>query len=224
MTRLVLGSASKGRLEVLRRAGVDPLVRVSGVDEDAVSAGLGAKAPPGEVVCALARAKAERVAGELEPDVAADCVVIGCDSMFYLDGRLRGKPQSTAAARDLWQAMAGRAGQLHTGHALIRLLDNKITCETSENSVTTVRFGTPSTAELEAYLSSGESLRVAGGFTLDGLGGWFIDGVDGDPSAVVGIGLPLTRELLGRVGLSVAAVWAANPPAEARTGAREHLG
>lgn len=223
MTRLVLGSASEGRLEVLRRAGVDPLVRVSGVDEDAVIAGLGADAPPGEVVCALARAKAERVAGGLEPAVAADCVVIGCDSMFYLDGRLRGKPQSTAAARDLWQAMAGRAGQLHTGHALIRLLDNKITCQTSDNSVTTVRFGTPSTDDLEAYLSSGESLRVAGGFTLDGLGGWFIDGVDGDPSAVVGIGLPLTRSLLGRAGLSVAAVWAANPPAEARTRASEHL-
>jgi septum formation protein len=213
VTRLVLGSASAGRLKVLRQAGVDPLVRVSGVDEDAVIAGLGPDAPPGEVVCALARAKAERVAGELEPAVAADCVVIGCDSMLYLNGLLCGKPQSTSAARDLWQAMAGRAGQLHTGHALIRLLDNAITFSASENSFTTVRFGAPSPDDLESYLSSGEPLRVAGGFTLDGLGGWFIDGVDGDPSAVVGIGLPLTRSLLGRAGLSVATVWAANPPA-----------
>ncbi|TVS86855.1 Maf family protein [Mycobacterium helveticum] len=213
MTRLVLGSASAGRLKVLRQAGVDPLVRVSGVDEDAVIAGLGPDAPPGEVVCALARAKAERVAGELEPAVAADCVVIGCDSMLHLNGLLCGKPQSTSAARDLWQAMAGRAGQLHTGHALIRLLDNAITFSASENSFTTVRFGAPSPDDLESYLSSGEPLRVAGGFTLDGLGGWFIDGVDGDPSAVVGIGLPLTRSLLGRAGLSVATVWAANPPA-----------
>ncbi|WP_407685554.1 Maf family protein [Mycobacterium sp. HUMS_1102779] len=213
MTRLVLGSASAGRLKVLRQAGVDPLVRVSGIDEEAVIAGLGADAPPGDVVCALARAKAERVAAELEPAVAADCVVIGCDSMLHLDGRLCGKPGSTSAARDLWRAMAGRAGQLHTGHALIRLLDNEITYTTSENAVTTVHFGIPSPEDLEAYLSSGESLCVAGGFTLDGLGGWFIDGVDGDPSAVVGIGLPLTRSLLGRAGLSVAAVWAANPPA-----------
>ncbi len=211
MTRLVLASASGGRLKALRQAGVDPLVRVSGVDEDAVVAGLRADSPPGEVVCALARAKAQRVAGTLEPAVAADCVVIGCDSMLYLDGRLCGKPASTAAARDLWQAMAGRAGQLHTGHALIRLLDNMIAYETSETSVTIVRFGTPCPEDLDAYLSSGESLRVAGGFTLDGLGGWFIEGVDGDPSAVVGIGLPLTRSLLDRAGLSVASVWAANP-------------
>jgi len=211
MTRLVLGSASVGRLKVLRQAGVDPLVRVSGVDEDAVVARLGQDAPPGEVVCALATAKAERVAGELDRTVAADCVVIGCDSMLHLDGRLRGKPGSVEAARDQWRAMAGRAGQLHTGHCLIRLQDNEIAHIVTENTVTTVRFGTPSPDDLEAYLASGESLLVAGGFTLDGLGGWFIDGVDGDPSAVVGIGLPLTRSLLGRAGLSVAALWAANP-------------
>lgn len=211
MTRLVLGSASAGRLKVLRQAGVDPLVRVSEVDEDAVIARLGEHAPPGEVVCALATAKAERVAGELDDAVAADCVVIGCDSMLHLDGRLCGKPRSVAAARDQWQAMAGRTGRLHTGHCVIRLRDNEITHTIAETAVTTVHFGTPSPGDLESYLASGESLQVAGGFTLDGLGGWFIDGVDGDPSAVVGIGLPLTRSLLGRAGLSVAALWAANP-------------
>lgn len=211
MTRLVLGSASAGRLKVLRQAGVDPLVRVSGVDEDAVVAGLGPHVPSDEVVCALARAKAEQVTGELNSTIGADCVVIGCDSMFYLDGRLCGKPQSVADARQLWQSMAGRAGQLHTGHCVIRLQDNRIVFDDAEISITTVRFGTPSPDDIEAYLASGESLRVAGGFTLDGLGGWFIDGVDGDPSAVVGIGLPLTRSLLGRAGLSIAALWADNP-------------
>ncbi|HSS26159.1 MAG TPA: nucleoside triphosphate pyrophosphatase [Mycobacterium sp.] len=211
MTRVVLGSASPGRLKVLRQAGIDPLVKVSGVDEDLVTATLEADASPGDVVCALARAKAEQVAGELDSTVATDCIVIGCDSMLYVDSQLCGKPQSVAAARQLWQAMAGRAGQLYTGHCVIRLLDYEIVHREAQTSITTVHFGTPSRDDLEAYLASGESLRVAGGFTLDGLGGWFIDGVDGDPSAVVGIGLPLTRSLLDRAGLSIATLWADNP-------------
>jgi septum formation protein len=211
MTRLVLGSASPGRLKVLRQAGVDPLVRVSGVDEDLVTAGLASDVAPGDVVCALARAKAEQVAGCIDSTLAADCVVIGCDSMLYIDGRLRGKPQSVDDARRQWRSMAGRSGQLYTGHCVVRLLDNEIVHCDAQTSITTVHFGTPSADDLEAYLASGESLRVAGAFTLDRLGGWFIDGVDGDPSAVVGIGLPLTRALLGRAGLSIAALWAANP-------------
>ena len=217
MTRLVLGSASRGRLKVLRQAGIDPLVIVSGVDEDAIAAGLGPGASPQQVVCALAEAKAAQVAGELASlnnGVAANCVdyvVIGCDSMLYIDGRLCGKPRSVAEARELWRSMAGRAGNLYTGHCVVRLLDHKIVHSSSESSNTTVHFGRPSPEDLEAYLASGESLQVAGGFTLDGLGGWFIDGVDGDPSAVVGIGLPLTRSLLARAGLSIAALWAANP-------------
>jgi septum formation protein len=214
MTRLVLGSASPGRLKVLRQAGIDPLVMVSGVDEDLAATGLGSDGSPGDVVCALARAKAEQVAGELnslDSTLAADCVVIGCDSMLYLDGRLCGKPQSADDARRQWQSMAGRAGQLYTGHCVIRLLHNEIVHCDAQASITTVHFGTPSADDLEAYLASGESLRVAGAFTIDGLGGWFIEGVEGDPSAVVGIGLPLTRSLLARGGLSIAALWAANP-------------
>ena len=207
----MLGSASPGRLKVLRQAGIDPLVIVSGVDEDRLTTTLGSDASPGDVVCALAQAKAEQVAGELDSAVAADCVVIGCDSMLYIDGRLCGKPQSVADARQLWQSIAGRAGQLYTGHCVIRMLNHEIVHCEAQTSITTVHFGTPSPDDLEAYLASGESLRVAGGFTLDGLGGWFIDGVDGDPSAVVGIGLPLTRSLLDRAGLSVAALWADNP-------------
>ncbi|BBY22405.1 Maf family protein [Mycobacterium stomatepiae] len=210
MTRLVLGSASSGRLKVLRQAGIDPLVVVSGVDEDRLIAGLGPDASPADVVCALARAKAEDVAACLKRPLSADCVVVGCDSMLYLDGRLCGKPESIEAARTLWQSMAGRSGQLYTGHCVIRLQDNDIAHCESETSITTVHFGAPEPDDLEAYLADGESLRVAGGFTLDGLGGWFIDGVDGDPSAVIGIGLPLTRALLRRAGLSIATLWADN--------------
>jgi len=211
MTRVVLGSASPGRLKVLRQAGIQPLVVVSGVDEDLIAAQLGSDASPADVVSALARTKAEQVVGKLDDAVAADCVVIACDSMLYIEGRLCGKPGSVADARQQWQSMAGRAGQLYTGHCLIRLLDHETIHSDTETSITTVHFGTPSPDDLEAYLASGESLRVAGGFTLDGLGGWFIDGIDGDPSAVVGIGLPLTRALLRGAGLSVAALWAANP-------------
>ena len=107
--------------------------------------------------------------------------------------------------------MAGRSGRLYTGHCVIRLRDNVITERAADVAVTTVNFGTPSPRDLYAYVHSGEPVAVAGGFTLDGLSGWFIDGVDGDPSNVVGLGLPLTRTLFGRVGLSIADLWAANP-------------
>jgi len=204
MTRLVLGSASTGRLKVLRQAGVDPLVRVSGLDEDAMIAALGPEAAPDEVVRALARAKAEHVVATVdERDVTANCVVLGCDSMLYLDGRLCGKPASVEDAREQWRSMAGRSGQLHTGHCLIQLRDHGVVRVESETSITTVHFGTPTDSDLEAYLASGEPLRVAGAFTVDGLGGWFIDGVDGDPSTVIGVSLPLLRSLLARCGLSV---------------------
>jgi septum formation protein len=211
MTQFVLASASPGRFKVLRQAGVEPLVMVSGVDEDRIAERLGPDAPPDNVVTALARAKAEQVADRLDSAVTTDCVVVGCDSMLLLDGRLCGKPESVADARRQWQSMAGRAGRLYTGHCLIRLRDHEIVHNDAETSITTVHFGSPSTDDLEAYLASGESLRVAGGFTLDGLGGWFIDGVDGDPWNVVGLSVPLLRSMLRPAGLSVAALWAANP-------------
>jgi nucleoside triphosphate pyrophosphatase len=211
MTRVVLASASPGRRKVLRQAGIDPLVVVSGVDEDAVIARLDPDATPGAITIALAAAKADAVAHTLDPTVGADCVVIGCDSMLYRDGELLGKPASADAARLGWQQIAGKSGQLYTGHCVIRLQDNTITYRAADATVTTVSFGNPSPEDLDAYVDSGEPAGVAGGFTLDGLGGWFIDGVDGDPSAVIGIGLPLTRRLLGRAGLSIADLWAANP-------------
>ncbi len=211
MTRIVLGSASPGRLNVLRQAGIDPLVRVSGVDEVAVVARLGSDAPPGDVVCALAAAKAEAVARELDgldSTVAADCVVIGCDSMLYIDDRLCGKPGSAEAAVRQWRVMGGRSGQLYTGHCLLRLRDGAITQREIQSACTTVYFAAPADADLHAYVADGEPLRVAGGFTLDGLGGWFVDGIEGDPSNVIGLSLPLVRRLLDRVGLSVSALWA----------------
>jgi septum formation protein len=211
MTRVVLGSASAGRRAVLRQAGIEALVEVSGVDEDAVIASLGPNHGPAEVTAALAEAKAKRVAETLDAAVAGDAVVIGCDSMLYSRGRLRGKPPSAEAALRQWQSMSGTAGQLHTGHCVIRLRNGTTVYHGVENTVTTVHFGSPTDDEVDAYVASGEPLRVAGGFTIDGLGGWFVEGVEGDPSAVIGIGLPAIRRLINAAGLSIPELWATNP-------------
>jgi septum formation protein len=205
--RFVLASASPARRAVLRAAGIDPVVVVSGVDEDAVAARLVDPAPP-EIVAALAAAKAEAVVTALAGD-EPDAVVIGCDSMLFLGGQLVGKPHSVERARARWADMRGGEGELLTGHAVLRLADGVVTARSTGVRTTVVRFGTPSDRELEAYLASGEPLAVAGGFTLDGLGGWFVEGVDGDPSSVIGISLPLTRKLLADVGVSVVDLWSA---------------
>lgn len=206
MTRVVLGSASAGRLGVLRQAGLDPLVVVSGVDEDAVIASL-AGAPPEDVVSGLAAAKADEVFTHLPAAVAGDCVVIGCDSMLFLDGQLCGKPGDVENARRQWQAMSGRTAQLYSGHAVLVVRDGAVTHRIADTGITAVHFGSPTEGDLEAYLRSGEPLGVAGGFTLDGLGGWFIEGIDGDPSNVIGLSLPLLRRMLSAAGLSVADLW-----------------
>ncbi|WKG05178.1 nucleoside triphosphate pyrophosphatase [Mycolicibacterium sp. HK-90] len=207
MTRVVLGSASTGRLGVLRQAGLDPLVVVSGVDEDAVITSL-ADAPPERVVSGLATAKADEVLTHLPAALAADCVVIGCDSMLFLDGQLCGKPGDVDTARRQWHRMSGRTAQLYSGHAVLVVRDGAVTHRLADTGVTAVHFGSPSEADLEAYLRSGEPLGVAGGFTLDGLGGWFIDGIEGDPSNVIGLSLPLLRRMLASAGVSVAQLWA----------------
>ncbi|AIG79788.1 septum formation inhibitor Maf [Amycolatopsis sp. MJM2582] len=202
--RFVLASQSPARLGVLRSAGFDPSVVVSGVDEDAVAASLTDPAPE-ELVRALAAAKAEAVFEAL--DGHSDMVIVGCDSMLSINGEMVGKPITPEAARERWASMAGKTGELLTGHAIIRVENGERTKEASGTEGTTVRFGTPSQEEIEAYIASGEPLQVAGGFTLDGLGGWFIEGIDGDFSSVIGISLPLTRRLLTEVGVSVIDLW-----------------
>lgn len=211
MTRLVLASASPARRSVLRAAGIEPVVRVSDVDEDAVAAALPVGTGPREVVVELAQAKARAVADTLIGGAAEDdpdLVVVGCDSMLLIDGELQGKPHTPAVALARWQAMAGHFADLVTGHCVLRLRDGTVTAEAIDCSATTVHFGKPDPAELDAYIATGEPLQVAGAFTLDGLGGWFVDRIDGDPSSVVGIGLPLLRRLLQEVGVGVAELWA----------------
>ncbi len=209
MTRVVLASASQGRLRVLRQAGIEPHVVVSDVDEDALIASLDPELPPEAVVAKLANAKALSVAAQLPDEVIADCLVIGCDSMLYVDGRLCGKPGSAEAARRQWESMAGATGHLLTGHALLRLAAGVITHTDSDTASTAVHFGEPSDAELTRYIDSGEPINVAGAFTLDGLGGWFIDRIEGDHSNVIGLSLPLMHRMVRRAGLSITELWQA---------------
>lgn len=200
--RLVLASQSPARLAVLRAAGVEPVVQVSGVDEDAVGARLDEPTPE-ELVTALARAKAEAVSSTVD----GDAVVVGCDSMLAIGGQVVGKPGTHEVARERWKQMSGSAGELLTGHAVVRVEAGRPTKDAAATETTTVRFATPSDAELDAYLATDEPLHVAGAFTLDGYGGWFVDAVDGVPSSVIGISLPLTRRLLDQVGVSVVDLW-----------------
>jgi septum formation protein len=198
---LVLASQSPGRLVVLRNAGVDPQVHVSHVDEEAIEASL-PEAAPAELCLALARAKAEAVAGDYAADPEA--LVLGCDSVFDVDGRAFSKPDSPEQAWERWALMMGRSGTLRTGHWLIRPTTGAAVGAVAS---TIVRMGDPSRAELEAYLATGEPLRVAGGFTIDALGGAFVDGIDGDPSNVVGVSLPTVRRLLLDLGVTWTDLW-----------------
>jgi len=193
--RVVLASASSARLAVLRAAGVDPDVIVSGVDEDAYSAPT-----TGELTQVLASAKASSVASRLN-----EGIVIGCDSMLDLDGRAYGKPASAAEAEARWHAMSGKTGTLFTGHCVIDVASGR--CEAAV-AATTIRFGTPTDAEISAYVATGEPLNMAGAFTIEGLGGWFVDSIDGDHNNVIGISVPLLRVLLRDLDVTIPDLWA----------------
>lgn len=192
--RLVLASASPARLRLLRAAGLDPEVVVSGVAEDDVDLEDARAA-----VVTLARRKAGAVAaGEV------DALVVGCDSLLELDGRTYGKPSSPDDAVEQWRRMRGRAGTLVTGHCIVDTTSGRAVADAA---ATVVRFGDPTDDEIEAYVASGEPLAVAGAFTLDGRSAPFVDGVDGDPGTVIGISLPLVRRLLARLDVAVTDLW-----------------
>jgi septum formation protein len=194
VTELILASASPARLAVLRSAGLEPEVIVSGVDETTYSAGS-----TSELTGMLAAAKATEVAGRRRGGL-----VIGCDSLLDIDGAAYGKPASAAEAAARWDRMSGRTGILYTGHCVI---DASTGRSASAVAGTTVRFGTPTQDEIAAYVTTGEPLHVAGGFTLDGYGGWFVDSIDGDHGNVLGISLPLLRSLLAELNIAVTSLW-----------------
>jgi septum formation protein len=203
MVRLVLASQSPARLTLLRNAGFAPEAIVSGVDEDAFEADS-----PADLALVLAQAKARAVAERVGPGA----LVIGCDSVLDLDGAPLGKPADVEDAVGRWKAMRGREGTLVTGHCLIDTREPTGTRgeawrEVAHTAETLVRFADLSDVEVEAYVATGEPLYVAGAFTIDGLGGPFVDSIVGDPSTVIGLSLPLLRRMLGELGLAVPDLW-----------------
>jgi septum formation protein len=196
VTRLVLASASPARLATLHAAGIEPSVVVSGVDESVVD-GL----PPADLALRLAELKCAAVAA----DVHDGSLVLGCDSVLELDGEPLGKPVDAPDAVRRWQAMRGRSGVLHTGHCL---RDTASEAEVAAVASTVVHFADVSDEEIAAYVASGEPLHVAGAFTVDGLGGAFVTGIEGDHHNVVGLSLPVLRDLVGRLGHVWTDLWA----------------
>ncbi|MDR1117738.1 MAG: Maf family nucleotide pyrophosphatase [Bifidobacteriaceae bacterium] len=208
MIPLVLASASPARLATLRAAGIDPDVIVADVDEPAVLAGALAvqpDMPPSGQVAVLARAKAEAASRAAAPDA----FVLGCDSMLELDGEVLGKPRDAADAFRRIRQQSGREAVLHTGHWLLGPGARR---GEGAASATVVRFGELTDAEIEAYVATGEPLGVAGAFTIDGLGGPFIEGLDGDHHGVVGLSLPTLRGLLARFGVPIFDLWRPGTP------------
>lgn len=195
--RLILASASPARLSSLRSAGLDPEVIVSGVDEEAIHDDR-----PDLLARALAEAKGSAVLERVEGDV----VLVACDSVLEFEGRAHGKPGSPEQAVAHWCRIRGGQGVLHTGHfVVVRQGDREVS--QSRIASTVVRFGDLTDEEIEAYVATGEPLVVAGGFTIDGFGGAFITSVKGDPHNVIGISLPLVRQMVLDLGVPWQSLW-----------------
>ena len=210
MTRLVLASTSPARLRLLRDGGIEPQTIAPGVDEDAVVerlTAMGAITCTADMVLALAKAKAEAVLDQ--PD-ARGALVIGCDSSLEFAGEALGKPHDPHVARERWLAMRGKTGTLFSGHWVI---DNrnpepgKLPPAVGRVSASKVHFADLTEAEIDAYVATGEPLKVAGAFTIDGLGGAFLRGIEGDAHTVVGLSLPTLRELVRELGVEYTSLW-----------------
>ena len=210
MTRLVLASTSPARLKVLRDAGIEPITIAPLVDEDSVedrARQMGLITNTQQVVAVLAKAKAEAVAAMPE---AAGALVLGCDSQLDLDGESLGKPHEASVAIDRWKRLRGNKGVLYSGQWLI---DNRspkggvLPPAIGAVSGTTVHFANISDAEIEAYVATGEPLKVAGAFTIDGLGGAFLTKIDGDAHTVIGISLSTLRELTNGLHVEYTSLW-----------------
>ncbi|MDO4783826.1 MAG: Maf family protein [Propionibacteriaceae bacterium] len=197
--RFVLASASPARLRALRGAGVEPEVVPPHVDESAYQA-----PSPGELATLLARTKAEEVFARL--DISGPTIVVGCDSLLEFDGLPYGKPGSAEAAIMRWYRMRGRQGVFHTGHHVI-VSDGRCLREANRLARTLVRFADLTDAEIAAYAATGEPARVAGGFTIDALGGPYVTHLEGDPHTVTGLSLPLLRQVLLDLGIVWHSLW-----------------
>ena len=195
--KIILASASPARLAILRRSGIEPRVIISGVDEDSPEL---ADLPASKIASVLAIRKAAAVAESLtDTGDATPTLVVGCDSVLDFQGQVHGKPKNVHEAIQRWQAMRGLNGVLHTGHSVIDLPTGRTF---NDVAATTIYFADIDDAEIAAYVASGEPLQVAGAFTIDGIGAPFIDRIEGDPSCVEGLSLPVLRRAMYYFGYS----------------------
>ena len=210
MTRLVLASTSPARLALLRAGGIEPTTISPGVDEEALTARsieMGLIDTTAHMVQILAKAKAEAVLNH--PD-AAGAIIIGCDSSLDFDGQALGKPHEPQVAVDRWKSMRGRAGTLFSGHWVIdnrNPMAGQLPPAAGRVSSTIVHFADITDAEINAYVATGEPLKVAGAFTIDGIGGAFIRSIEGDSHTVVGLSLSTLRDLSIQLGVDYSSLW-----------------
>jgi septum formation protein len=209
--RLYLASTSPARLWLLNNAGIDPVVVPSHVDEPAAVAAAEAEhgtLAAGHMVQLLARAKAEAVVGAEVDGEPIDGLIVGGDSAFEIDGVIYGKPHRPDIATERWHGQRGRTGVLHSGHWVIDHRGGAPRAAVGAVAEASVSFVPDMTdAEIDAYVASGEPLKVAGAFTVDSLGGAFIERIDGDPSTVVGMSLPALRRLVRSLGVEWTELW-----------------
>ena len=219
MTRLLLASGSPSRLRILQGAGIDPLIAVPDVDEDALEAAH-PDASVRALVSLLAKAKAEAVLPRVpallaqESDAsAAEVVVVACDSVLELDGEPVGKPHTAQRTREIWQRMAGSSPVLWSAHwaGVLAPADDGAGWHLRDHRAaegrTRVHLASPTERELEDYIATGEPFEVAGALTIDGLGGAFVTGIEGDHHNVIGLSLPLLRQMLADMGVRWTSLW-----------------
>lgn len=193
---------------MLRAGGIEPITISPGVDEEAVAAraeSMGLIQSSQDLVLLLAKAKAEAVVSN---PLAQNAIIIGCDSALEFQGQTLGKPHEASVAKARWQQLRGNSGTLHSGHWLI---DNRNAASmppaTGKTSSAGVYFANLSDSEIDAYVATGEPLKVAGAFTVDGLGGAFITRIEGDTHTVIGLSLTTLRDLSGVLGVEYTSYW-----------------
>lgn len=205
--QLFLASSSPARLATLRQVGLDPQVLHHSVDEEALvaSATKDGSVPASEMVQLLARAKAVDACKAS----GVTGLVIGGDSLFELAGEVFGKPHTAQVARQRWERQRGHSGVLHSGHTVLHCEDGRIIAEAGEATSARVRFvDDVDDDEIDAYIATGEPLKVAGAFTIDARGAGFIESIEGDPYTVVGVSVVALRRLIRRLGFSYTSLWA----------------
>lgn len=168
-----------------------------GVDEEALVETL-APVSAEELTLLLARAKAEAVADKTDLPL-----ILGCDSALEFEGTVYGKPLVEDIAIERWKLMRGKSGTLHSGHYLLDSRGVGVGLCTK----TKVFFADLSDQEIERYVATGEPLAVAGAFTIDSIGGSYIEKIEGDYHTVVGLSLVGLRRLMNELGYNYQDFW-----------------